>query len=420
MEVYTKILVEGNEIKDIINSDVKINRGDYNATGNFTMRVPNLGGRNKDTFNFNQEVEIYTDTISPPSEKIFTGKVEDINYSGNRLKEEIEISGRDYGYILQEVIANARIFRKEAVTNIVGKIMKQDASLDIIDTSGIDDISVIVEEYTVLGTEYVFDVLKDLAERTNCFFYINENKTLIFKEKGTISSEITLDSSNLESGDTKHTISSVKNYVEVRGGMILTGDDDYFTSDGTGSVYTLSSKPHNTSIFMSGTDNKIKPGGVVEFNDPNLENVKFLVDFSERKVILTSGTVAGDNRLASGESINVDYDKATTAFAVRTDEASIEANSKRETIIINKNIGNMSELIDIANSYVDKNKTSNIAPKNYDVMGLINIDFSKIYKVDLPYHNVNNEDFIILSVTYDLTKKNKLNGKVMKITLGKP
>lgn len=421
MTIYSEILVGGVPLLDSDKVLIKKNRGDNNSTSNFTINITNFAGRNKSTFSLNDEVLVYSSDTEDltDSNLIFSGIVEDIDYVGKGLNETMTITGRDYGFILQETIARPRIFKNETITRLVQEILRLNIPMGSIGSEGVETISTVLETFTLRGTEYVFDVLKELAERSNCFFYVTPEKQLVFKENSSDFSGVTFNNTNVFSGSSRVTTHSVKNYVSVTGGKTLTGTSDSFVADGIGSVYVLSSKPHNTRVFLSGaSDTLIQPGGVAEFSDPGRDDVKFLVNYNDRRVILTSGAASGNNLLPNGSVLKVDYDKATTMFAVRDDPTSIEAYGKREESLIDVDLGDMQEVIDVANAFLTKHKNAVVYPKNYRIKAWIDLDLEKTYKVDLPFHNINDKEFILLSITYDFSKLTKLKGEVISITLG--
>ena len=124
--IYNLITVDGTDYTTEEKVAVTKVISDYNATSKFLARFNNYNGDYSDTFSLNEDVLIKADIdTNPPTTKIFRGIIEDINYSGESHEEMIEISGRDYGAALMDIIVSPRIFKNTEASEIIKSLMRQ-------------------------------------------------------------------------------------------------------------------------------------------------------------------------------------------------------------------------------------------------------------------------------------------------------
>ncbi len=109
--IYTNVTIGGVVYNNFINCRVQKQTGEFNGASNFTLRLHNWNGQYSDAFNLNDEVIVYASTTSPATAKIFTGLIENIEFSGVPNKEDITLSGRDYSAYLMDVTVQPRIWR---------------------------------------------------------------------------------------------------------------------------------------------------------------------------------------------------------------------------------------------------------------------------------------------------------------------
>jgi len=414
-------LVEINSVEynDTKQMSVKKSISDFNTTSSFIIKFDNVFGKYKDTFSLNQDVLIKADIdTDPATTKVFRGIIEDIKYSGEGLNEQLELSGRDYGAILQDIIVQPRIFKDTEASEIVKSLMRQ--NIQGISLNNVNATSTTIDKITFNGLA-VFDAIKKVAEIAGFFFYVDEDKDLNFKQKDTVSSGETFDNTNVLGASFNQSDDDIFNEVKVVGNRQQTAAQQIFTTgtDNTGSVYELDAKPYNTKVTLSGTTNTIyQPGGIKFINDPASENVKYLVDFPSSEVTLTSGTTAGDNVVPAGSVIIIDYDQSTPLIKTLKDNTSINSYGLKIKEIIDKNINSLNEATDVATAFIAENKDP-VTRGDLKVKGIVDVTPGETAVVNLPNQNQSSETYSIIQAKYDFNSFNNQNDSALTITVSK-
>ena len=160
MVIYTKLEIESVEYSDATQININKNMGDFNATSSFEIILPNDSGQYDDTFALNEEVKIYADLdVNPATTKIFLGIIENINFKGKANKEDIILSGRDYGAILQDILISPRIFKNQEASSIVRSLMTQNAAGTGITVDNVNSSGIAIDRIT-LNNISLFDSIK--------------------------------------------------------------------------------------------------------------------------------------------------------------------------------------------------------------------------------------------------------------------
>lgn len=212
--------------------------------------------------------------------------------------------------------------------------------------------------------------------------------------------------------------SDIFNYVSVYGDRQLTGAREEFTSTG-GSDFNLDAKPFNVTVFISGAPNlNIAPGGIENINDPASEDVKFLVNYNASKVILTSGTTAGDNVYPAGSVVLIDYQRSTPLIRIREDTASQTTYGLKQKNIIDRNIKDVEEAVTRAETFLEEHKDPKIqVSMNSDYTG--SLTPGNTVNVNIPNLGVTNQTYSIVKVKYDLSPQSVYEGNFIDLTLNK-
>lgn len=417
--INTLLTINGNTISDARNLKVDRNIEEFNSTSSFSVIIDTPFGRHTE-FALNQEVIIYADIDTDPAvTKIFTGVIEDINYSGEGTKEKLKLKGRDYGAILQDINTQSRVFKNQETSTIVQDIMDQNIT-DGITTNNIDITTTTISKITFSNIS-VFDSLTQLAEIAGFYFYVDEDKDLHFEQRDQVSSGVTFDNTNVLSANIRQADHEIFNRVAVHGERQLTGVRQIFTTgtDNTGSAYILTDKPHNTLVTTSGPANVVlSPGGVIDINDPSTETVKYLVDFQGRTIILTSGTTAGDNTQANGSVVVFDYQRTTPIISLQQDIISQQDYGLKDKNIIDTNVKSQAEANTKSISFLSEHKDPKIQA-DIDVKGVLVLTPGNTATLNLPNFNQNNEVYRIVNVSYDFNPIDNQNESVLRVTLSK-
>ena len=111
----------------------------------------------------------------------------EIEFKGVPNKENIILSGRDCGAILQDIIVNPRIFADTEISELVKSLVIQNANGSGITTNNVNVTTTTVDKITFNNIS-LFDALVELSEIAGYYFFIDINKDLNFIQKNTVSS----------------------------------------------------------------------------------------------------------------------------------------------------------------------------------------------------------------------------------------
>jgi len=420
--INTVFEVKSVEYPNHLRIAVMRNIGEFNSTSSFIAEFDSPFGRHSDDFSLNDEVIIKADkNTDPATTKIFTGVIEDIRFRGSGVREKLILSGRDLGAVLQDIIVQPRIFKDQEVSTIVTDIMSQNVSSSLITVTNVNVTTTIVEKITFNNIS-VFDALKNLAAASGFIFFVDENKDLHFEEKSSTSTGVTLNETNSPEGNFTTRDRDVFNRVQVFGARGLTGVRQTFTkgTDNTGSKYILTDQPHDMVVTTSGPQNVVlSPGGILNINDPATEDIKYLVDFIGKSVILTSGTAAGNNIQATGSVVIMDYQRSTPLIGFKEDIISQAAHGLKDKKITNLNIRSQEEATTTALDFLNEHKNPR-TQGTLTVKGLVgSLNVSQTVVVNLPNFGQSGVTYDILQTSYDFNPKSVQSERVITVDLNR-
>ncbi len=422
--IYNLLTIDGTDYTTEERVTVNKAISDYNATSKFSARFNNYNGDYSDTFSLNDDVLIKADIdTNPPTTKIFRGIIEDIDYSGQSHSEMIEISGRDYGAALMDIICSPRIFKNTEASEIITSLMRQNAVGSGVTFNNVDVTVTVINKITFNGVS-LFDAIRNIAEVSGYYFFVDEDKDLNFKKNADVSSGETFDNTNVTKATFKISDDDVFNEVKVLGVRQETyAQEEFITgTDNTGSVYTLSAKPYNVKVQLSGVvtgENTLyQPGGILNISDPSKDAAKYLVDFNSKQVVLASGITAGDNTVPTGSIIIIDFFRSTPLIKTLKDNTSIANYGLKKKEITDKNIADLSEATDIATTFISEHKD----PKtqgNINIKGVLNIIPGETCVVNIPNQNQSNETYSVIRAVYIFNKINNFSDQVLSLVVNK-
>jgi len=424
-KIITRLTIGGIEYSDQLSISLKKTITESNATGSFEINFDNTTGRHKTDFSINDEVIIYADrvmasSVASATTKLFTGIIEDIKFEGKPNNEKMVISGRDYGAVLQDIMVTPRVFKDMEVSKIAYALMVQNISPNLVTANNIGVTTTTLERVT-FNNMSVFDALAKLGEISGFYFYVDEEKDLHFVQRNSVSSGETFDETNVKEGSFRQVDHDMFNQVTVYGDRQLTGAQEVFVSgtDSTGSVYELTDKPHNVSVQISGATNLfLQPGGVYNINNPATEDAKYLVDFNDHFVVLTSGTAAGDNVYPAGSIVIIDYDRDTPLVSTKRDSASIASYGPKHKIMIDRNVKTLPEAVDKATTFLSEHKDP-IIEGELKINGLLSLTPGNTALINLPYHGVSGVNYMITEARYNFNPRNNLIDNVLEVDLNR-
>lgn len=409
-----EVFIDGKQHIETESIVIKKNTDEINSSGEFTIVFDNYNGKYTDIFELNSDVEIYYYT--PTKQKLFKGVIENVDYSGRETDEKITITGRDYSTLFHDIIVRPRIFKNDETSIILKNLMMQNGrGLGIDYDEYISETDTIIPKITFNNIS-LYDAFKQLADIAGYYFYVDVNKKLHFEKKGSVVSGQVFNNTNVIDSKFKESDRDIFNYINVFGDRQLTGLREEFGPQ-AGSVYALVDRPHSVRMIGS-PDTLIQPGGILNVSDPNTEDVKFLVDYQSSRVVLTSGTIAGDNTGWAGSTVYIDYDRSVPIIAIRTDNASAAKYGKKIKNVYDKNIKDLDEAIVKANhllsEHVDAKMQGTLSLHN-----VINIIPGTVCTVDMPFHNIPSQHFSVISATYTFNPRTIHSNRILTIQVSK-
>lgn len=413
MTSYTYLKIGGTAYNYYSNGNVLSTIGTYNAASSCMFRFTNKCGELSSSFTMGDDVEVWIDdepiTDTSNATKIFTGILEDIDLKGMRSNSAIIIGGRDYTALLQDTTIPPEVYNNQSINTIIVDIMTKYVTGVTYNNVA---ISKVISRISFNHIS-VFDALKRLCEFFDGYFYVDTSKVLQVGSKGQLSSGKTFNETNTVRTSWNSTRKDIVNQVYVYGDKYLTGFKETFTADG-GSVFTLAYKPHNTEILASGL---IQKGGVNEMTSEPASGVNFLVSFYDKTISFTSGTAIGDSTPASGVTVQANYDRSSPIAKFGNDKDSIKAYKLKENIVIDKSIKDPVE----ASNRVQQEllKADPKREGSLYVRGINYLVAGQTCIVDISFDGVENTQYDMLEINYDLNKNSLLRDEIISIKLNK-
>ena len=350
-------------------------------------------------------------TGTTPTTLEFRGIVDDITYKGKEQNETMNVKAIDYTTYLKDTTVQPIVYTNEEISVIVKNIIANE--LIMLTTTNINITSVTLPRIA-FNQISVFDALHQLAELADFSFYVDTDLDLHFEEKGSISSGVTLDKTNVLQLNMRISRKEIINKLWVYGDTILTNIVHPFTADG-GSVVTLDYKPHNIAVTYSGVE--VLGGGVYYMTSTPASGERYLVNYEDKQIIFTSGTEAGDNIPVSGIAGSISYDRNRPIVKYGERADSILSYGPKETIIIDKNIKDPQTVVEFTNNKLNL-FSDPLSQITINIDGTISLTPGNTLIVTMPHQNIDST-YDILKVTYNLNNKNMATDQVLNITLNR-
>ena len=356
--------------------------------------------------------------LASDNTKIFSGILENIRFPSKALDEDVLLSGRDFTARMMDRTVEPEVYTTLPAGSIVKDIISK--YTDDITTTNVDDSPTTISRIAFNHTP-VYDAVRKLAELSNFVFYVDEDKDLHFNAESSTSSGKTFDSGNVVKADFKDRRDTVFNEIWVYGDRYLDGFKEEFTGDGTGSVFTLTHRPHNTNINVgSPTELSTKQtGGIFGMGAIPISGTDYLVDFFDKQIIFVSGTTLDYSSIpANNALITVEYDRSLPIVKVGRNQDSIKAYGTRIKRIVDKDIKDPETAQERLIQEIDK---APIPAKQgvLDINGIVAVTPSQTCVVNLPNQNVSNKTYDILEASYNFNKKKNLAEDVLRIKVNK-
>jgi len=412
MTTFVRVEIDGTVYNDVITGLVTSKVGDTNSASDFSLTYSNVQGQFTNVFTIGKEVGVWLSDMAIPitgGTKIFIGILEDRKFSGKSGKERITILGRDYTARLQDLTIPPTVFTNEEISDIIAVIMA-----DVPDVTYNKVATGLTLQRIAFNHNNIFDALKRLAGDVFTFF-IDTNKVLQFKTKGTTSSGKVFNNTNIINATWLQTRKEIVNQVWVYGDKELNGFSENFTADGVGSVFKLQFSPYSINVKASGLQKK---GGVLEMISVPVSGEQYLVSFHDKQFVFTSGTEVGNNIPVSGVLIETSYDKASPIIKFGRDRSSIAAYGLKEKIIQNKTIKDPNEAVQVVKDEIAAGANLKVQGTLY-IDGEISLTAGQTCLVDLPNDGIDNQTYEMLEIKYTIDKKKLLADQGIKIIVNK-
>ena len=411
MVIYNIVRVAGTDYRDGIEEiEVDNSMGDNNGAGSFNVRFNNDRGRFTDTFVIGQTISILADQdVNPPTTLLFVGIIEEINLTGVPNNEFLELSGRDFSARLMDATIEPEVYNNVEASTIITDIITKYVSN--ITTTNVNVTSTTIPRRVYLQAN-VYDAIKEIAEETGFYFFVDTSQDLNFRIRGSTSTSTILNNTNVIKSQVINNNENLFNRIFVYGDRYLTGRRQTFIADG-GSVFNLARRPHDTFITASGL---VQSGGVFDILSTAPTGVNYLVDFEGSRIVFVSGTAAGNSIPASGASIIIDYNIDYPIAKFGRNSASIDLYGPYTRIITNNEIKDPRQAADVVRSQLElySNPTREIS---LELRGVFPLTVGNKIQVNLPFESINNESFIILEARYTFNKENNQADRVMNVKL---
>jgi hypothetical protein len=412
--IYDKVTISGIEVEEVKQLSVDKSIGENNISSTFDLSLKNYAGMNISKYNVGDEVIVYADKdVNPPTTVLFTGILENISFDGQGLRENIRLDGRDYTARLMDRTVEPEVYTSLPAGSIVKDIIVK--YTNDINTGSVQDSPTVVDRIA-FNHMPVFDAVKKLADLSNHTFFVDNDKYLHFEPKSSVSTGYTFNSGNVVSANFDVRRDTMYNQIWVYGDRYLDGYIEKKQGNGTGSVFTLLYKPHNTSILVGGSP--CQPGGVYGMTNVAGSVIRYLVNYEDKQIIFTSGTLQGMNIPHNNGSVWITYDRSLPIIKVGDNEPSKAQYGQRTRVITDKDIKDPATAEAVMIRELDK---SSIPAKQGDLLiqGIVNVIPGQTCVVDLPFHEVNNQTYDILEASYDFNEESNFDEEVLSIKVNK-
>ena len=409
-----EVFIYRQEIRETLMPKVTRSTGEFIAASTYTTKIRNQTGKNKDLVEIGDTIEVWIERNTTTfSNKRFLGFCTVLKFDGKGSAEDnITITCKDFFARLQDATVEPNIFRNTETSVIVKEIIS--SNVQDITTTNVQVTTNIIPSQIYKHTR-VDDAISALAKKVNYLVYVDVDKDLHFEPKGAVSSGVVLESGvNILSENFTEKRAGLANKIFVYGARILSRALEFSeVANGTGSVFTLPHKPHNTLVEVAGVR---KQGGVFELSNDLPADTNYLIDFDQFNIIFVSGTVAGNNIPTSGDTVTVNYDRQSIISKAGENAESIGSHGPVTEVIFDDSITSTGDAQTRVNLEIAA-KSDPLQQGNINVKGIEILEVGQSINVQIPNANID-DDFNILEITYDLQPKALLGETSQTIKLG--
>ena len=401
MTTYPRITINGTDYTDA--TTTPISKTMTSSSQSCTITLPNTNGKYKTTFSIGNAVTVRLGGTNPPTTKVFSGEIDEVQFQGDPNTDYIVLTCRDLMARLQRTTI-LEVYASQTGDAIVKNIIDRYIT-------GITYVNVQAQTKVVTSIRFkrvsAFDAIKQIAEFCGADFWIDEDNDLHFQKSTSVDSGFTANNANIKYSEFRTTRDEMYNRILVYGGMGLTGYQETQTADGAGSVFTLGTRPvlvevRNAGTFQTGAQFDALAGSYPA-------GITYLWDYDNSNIIFLSPPT-------SGNSIIVNYKAERPIIKVARDLASIGSYAQKELLVDDRQITDPLHAREIAKSELALRKD----PKQ---IGTIRVDTATLFTpghlitVDLPNMGIDSKKFRISEVIYNITPENLNRDDVVTLRL---
>lgn len=350
-------------------------------TFEFTLSNPN------DRFSYisaDDEVVIEMGYNTPLVE-VFRGKVTKPQKNFGDDGSKVNISGQDFGQILQARKA-AEVYLDDSVQFILKDLINKYASE--LDPSGIQGPGVTIKSKRI-AYDSIFDVIEEFADRFNYQFYVDNDKVVHFEPKGFDASDhVFKEGEQILDFETQPNKEKLINEAIIFGGSQNVKEQEKKSGDGSKTVFTTTFKPHDPDVFVDG--NHLQ-GGVAGTN--SLGESDYLYDTDKKEFEFDVAPSDGV------ENIEIRYSRTIPIQAIVRDQESIDEYGLSQYQDTDQNINKQDEAKDIAQSLVD-DFSQPPEEASAEIVAVHELTAGQSATFDVPSVGVDSRIYDIVSISY--------------------
>jgi len=426
-----KLYLNGELLKDENNTWANVN---YSNVGSIYIGYENRGARNWNGYiddvriymgsilNTSQVYEIYnagsgTEIITNNNQKLFTGVVENVTFTGEGLNERVDLRGRDYSIRLVDNNVQPVVYTNMEIGSIVNDILKNNTT--DIGSSTVQHPNITLKRIAFKQPP-INDALKQLADLSDYAYYVDNDKNLHFEPAGSSYSGYTFYSGNTIGMIFDKTREGMANQIWVYGDRQLAAAPTFNigvgspsgTAIGMGSVFTLPDKPSNTQVSISGS---IRIGGVYQMQTYPTSGTVYLVNYEDRQLVFPSGADYGYYLPASGGSIIVNYDRSLPIAKYGENSVSRTIYGPKSLVVTDKSIKDPNIATSLVNYYIGlADPLNNI---ECDLKGWFTFTPGQTANLIMPNFGLNLNQIPIIEATYNFMPDTMMEEKVIRVKL---
>ena len=366
----------------------------------------------------NEITTLYNSGSGTKDFRLFNGILENIEFNGEGLTQELELSGKDYTTRLIDLTVQPVVYSNIEVGSLIrNNLMNNVQDLTVNHVSGTSTtLSRIVYNH-----DRIYDAIQDLAKTVDYISYVDQYKDLHFEPRQSKDTNLNLGSQNVLNMKFATNREGMTNKIWVYGDRYLTANPIQTFSVGSpnvggnlGSVFTLTNKPFNTNVSILGS---VQLGGVFNNLSTSTSGVSYFINFEDKQLIFPSGTTFGYYLPPSGGSIIVNYNRQVPIAKYGEEPSSVILFGPKEEVIIDKGIKDPKIAEDIVRQRVnDANPFSKIET---NINGWYEFNPGHTVTITQPNLNINQSGVSILAVNYKFNPETVNRNNVINLSLSK-